>query len=213
MAEKKPQVASPPRRQTGPKRRDTREPARRRKPAVVAGAAALVLAAGAVAAVVVVRGGGEEAVAEKLDAAGCTLKSYPEQAARHLASYDVKVDYNSMPPTSGPHHQRLVIWGSYAEPVVTVQTPHNLEHGGVVIHYGEGVAPGTREQLQAFYDESPNGLVMAPLPELGKRITLTAWTKLATCQQFDEDGFAAFRGAYRGKGPERVPVGYLKPGT
>ncbi|GIU94220.1 MAG: hypothetical protein KatS3mg012_0677 [Gaiellaceae bacterium] len=181
-------------------------------PAVVAGAAVLVLAAAA-GAIVLARGGGEEAVAETLAAAGCTLRSYPEQAARHLASYDAKVNYDSMPPTSGPHHERPVIWGSYAEPVVTLQTPHNLEHGGIVIHYGDGVASATREQLQAFYDESPNGMVLAPLPELGKRITLTAWTKLATCEQFDEDAFAAFRGTYRGKGPERVPVGILQPGT
>ena len=71
----------------------------------------------------------------------------------------------------------------------------------------------TMDELQAFYDESPNGMVLAPLPDLGKRITLTAWTKLATCEQFDEDAFAAFRGTYRGKGPERVPVGILRPGT
>ena len=181
-------------------------------PAVVAGAAVLVLAAAA-GAILLARGGGDEAVAHKLAAAGCTLKTYPEQPARHIASYDAKVKYASFPPTSGTHYQQPVIWGAYPEPVVTVQEPHNLEHGGVVIHYGNEVAAGAREQLQAFYDESPNGLVMAPLPELGRRITLTAWTKLARCERFDEDAFAACRGAYRGKGPERFPVGSLEPGT
>lgn len=93
---------------------------------------------------------------------------------------------------------------------MTVQEPHNLEHGGVVIHYGNEVAPGARGQLQAFYDESPNGLVLAPMPRLRRRITLTAWTKLATCEQFDEKAFAAFRSSYRGKGPERIPVGLTR---
>lgn len=213
MAEK-PQVPAPPRRQAGPKRRDARPPAGRRKPALIAAAAALVLGAAAAGLVVLVsRGEGEQAVAGTLAAAGCTLKTYPEQAARHVASYDVKVKYNSVPPTSGTHYQQPVIWGSYAEPVVLVQEPHNLEHGGVVIHYGEEVGPRIREQLEAFYDESRNGMVLAPLPELGGRITLTAWTKLANCDRFDEKAFAAFRSAYRGKGPERIPVGNLEPGT
>lgn len=96
---------------------------------------------------------------------------------------------------------------------MTLQEPHNLEHGGVIVHYGDKVAAATRDQLQAFYDESPNGMVLAPLAKLGKRITLTAWTKLATCADFDEDAFASFRGAYRGKGPERFRVGDLEPGT
>ena len=213
MAEKKTQVPAPPRRQAGPKRRDAREPARWRKRTVVGAAVALALAA-AIAAVVVVRGGrGERALAETLAAADCALKTYPEQAARHLASYDVKVAYNSSPPTSGPHHQQPVVWGAYPEPVVEIQEPHNLEHGGVVIHYGERVGLATLEQLQAFYSDSPNGMVLAPLPKLGRRITLTAWTKSASCERFDEEAFTAFRRTYRGKGPERIPVGNLQPGT
>lgn len=184
-----------------------------RKPAAIAGGAALLAVAAVAAVLVVSRGGGDTALAEKLTADGCTLRTYPEQAARHVASYDVKVSYNSFPPTSGTHHQRPVIWGAYSEPVELIQEPHNLEHGGVVIHYGAEVSPPTRNQLRAFYDESPNGIVLAPLPRLGKRITLTAWTKLATCRRFDEGAFAAFRGAYRGKGPERIPVGTLEPGT
>ena len=214
MAEKKTRVPAPPRRQAGPKRRDTREPARWHKRTVVAAAVALAALAATIAAVVVVRGGsGERALAETLAAADCTLKTYPEQAARHVASYDVKVAYNSSPPTSGPHHQQPVVWGAYPEPVVEIQEPHNLEHGGVVIHYGERVGSATLERLQAFYSDSPNGMVLAPLPQLGRRITLTAWTKSATCEKFDQKAFAAFRSTYRGKGPERIPIGNLRPGT
>lgn len=96
---------------------------------------------------------------------------------------------------------------------MTVQEVHNLEHGGVIIHYGDEVDPQTVEQLQAFYDESPNAMLLSPLPGLGSKISLTAWTKLATCERFDEDAFAAFRSAFRGNGPERFRVGDLQPGT
>jgi len=54
---------------------------------------------------------------------------------------------------------------------------------------------------------------MAPLPKLGDKIALTAWTHLASCSTFDESAFKAFRDAYRGKGPERFPVSQLTPGT
>ncbi len=214
MTRSKTQVPPPPRprRQAGPKRRDT-QPPQWRKRAFIAGAAALVLGAVIAAVVVVSDGGGEKALAEKLVAAGCTLKTYPEQEPRHVATYEAKVAYNSFPPTSGTHHQQPVVWGEYPEPVVAIQEPHNLEHGGVIIQYGDKVPAATRKRLQAFYADSPNGMVLAPLPKLGNRIALTAWTKLATCEQFDEKAFAAFRSAYRGKGPERFSVGDLKPGT
>lgn len=98
---KKPNVPPPPRprRQAGPKRRDTREPAQWRKRASIATAAAVVLAA-AIAAILVVRSGsgGEKALVGRLAATGCPLKTYPEQAPRHVGDYGVKVTYNSSLP-------------------------------------------------------------------------------------------------------------------
>lgn len=167
-----------------------------------------------VGAVALAAGRGDDGSPEaKLLAAGCTFKTYPDQGQRHVESYDAKVSYNSTPPTSGPHHFQPVIWGAYTEPVPTVAEVHNLEHGGVVIHYGDEVDAATRSQLRAFYDDSPNGIVLSPLPKLGRKITLTAWTHLATCERFDESAFSAFRSAYRGNGPERFRIGDLAPGT
>ena len=157
--------------------------------------------------------GGAVSPAKELVAAGCTFKTYPDLGANHVQSLDANVKYNSFPPTSGPHYFRPAIWGSYNEPLVLLQEVHNLEHGGVIIQYGSRVPRATVEELTAFYGDSPNGLLMAPLPQLKGKIGLTAWTHLALCQRFDEAAVKAFRNAYRGKGPERVPVDVLKPGT
>jgi len=59
-----------------------------------------------------------------------------------------------------------------------------------------------------------------------RQIYLTAWTTaikngeitegtnvIATCPRFNEEAFKAFRDEFRGKGPERFPVGQLTPGT
>lgn len=196
------------------KRRNTRQAALWTKPAVLFGGAALVLVVAAVAiAVVTIGASGGASAEESLAAAGCTFKTYPNQGQQHVASYDAKISYNSFPPTSGPHHVRPVIWGAYAEPVPTVAEVHNLEHGGMIIHYGSEVDATTRDQLRAFYDDSPNAMLLAPLPRLGSKVALTAWTKLATCERFDESAFSAFRSAYRGNGPERFRIGDLAPGT
>ena len=158
-------------------------------------------------------GADNQSVKQAMTAAGCATKTYPDQGQGHVSSYDAKVKYNSFPPTSGKHHEVPVIWGAYEDPVITVQEVHNLEHGGVVVHYGDKVDAATREQLRAFYDESPDGMLLAPLAKLGNKVSLTAWTQLATCERFDEKAFAAFRSAYRGNGPERFRIGDLQPGT
>jgi hypothetical protein len=92
-----------------------------------------------------------------------------------------------------------------------VQEVHNLEHGGVIIQYGDSVPEPALAQLKSFYDSSPNGMLLAPLPKLGSKIALTAWTQLATCTGFDAKAFSAFRNAFRGGGPEQVDS--LVPGS
>lgn len=183
-------------------------------PAILAGIAAAALAIGVGAIVLVGRNdGGEASIDAAMAAANCTFATYPDQGQNHVDSYDAKIDYNSTPPTSGPHHQVPVIWGAYSEEVPAVAEVHNLEHGGMIIHYGDKVDVATREQLRAFYDDSPNGMLLSPMPALGDKVSLTAWTKLATCTTFDEDAFSSFRSAFRGNGPERFRVGDLQPGT
>ncbi len=209
----------PPKRRNPPPHKPPKRPDARQSPgwyrlAVLGGAAAATLVVVVVAVALVGRGdGGQESVQQAMDAAGCTFATYPDQGQQHVASYDAKVKYNSFPPTSGTHHQIPVIWGAYTEPVPTVAEVHNLEHGGVVLHYGDKVDAATREQLRTFYEETPNATLLSPLPKLGNKISLTAWTKLATCERLDATAFAAFRSAFRGNGPERFRIGDLQPGT
>ena len=56
-------------------------------------------------------------------------------------------------------------------------------------------------------------MLLAPLPKLGTKIAITAWQRLATCSRYDEKAYAAFRDAFRGKGPEPFPVSSLTPGS
>jgi hypothetical protein len=155
--------------------------------------------------------GGDHVSADHPPDAYRILYGTPDAARK--GTQGLTVMYDSFPPTSGPHYPQPAIWGAYDVPLLQVQAVHNLEHGGVVLQYGNKVPKAVVATLKAFYGESPNGMLLAPLPELGKRIALTAWSTLATCRRFDTEAFAAFRDAYRGNGPERFPVDRLEPGT
>ena len=155
-------------------------------------------------------------LAKTLAAAGCTFKTSPSQGRTHYTSLTPKnpMKYNSFPPTSGSHYYIAAIWGNYTSPVALIQQIHNLEHGGIVIQYGSKVPQATIDKLNAFYTADAPGLVLAPLPALGGKVALTAWTHLATCSGFDQKGFAAFRDAFRYKGPEspQIPTAAMQPG-
>ena len=207
---------------------------------VIAGSA-LVLVAAILGFVLFVGGGESEAAttAEKLREAGCDVRVLPaapnfmlngkKLPYRHLPTGKLPkgFKYNSNPPTSGVHTDATVIYGIYDQPVPTISTVHNLEHGAVVIRYGPRVGDAEIQKLNEFYLEDPNGLVIAPMAGLGDSIDLTAWTydqgrrndrtyegegHLATCNRFDEDAFKAFVDAFRGHGPELFAVENLKPG-
>jgi hypothetical protein len=161
-----------------------------------------------------------------LEAAGCSLTEVaaPENASDHsdVSSPDVvSRDWNTDPPTGGPHYGETLVYGAYDEPVPQARLVHNLEHGAAFIQYGDGVPAATVAELRAFYDADPNGLVLAPYPALGGNVALGAWNddggsrgtgRLAVCSGFDEPAFAAFLAAYRFRGPERFPADAMAPG-
>jgi hypothetical protein len=104
---------------------------------------------------------------------------------------------------------------------------HNLEHGGIVIHYGPDVPRAEVEKLRQFYTDDPNAMLVVPLQSAGNKIILSAWYydesrseesdyfgegKQATGTKVDVDAFAAFRDAFRYKGRERIPAENLQPG-
>jgi Protein of unknown function (DUF3105) len=231
---RKDRVPNPPKRQQGPQRRtasaDPAVAARRRRAFLLAAVGALALVAAVGAIVLLTSRGGSDTRATLVDA-GCTYENFPGllNAPDHsdVTSLDAKPKWNSNPPTSGPHWGQPAVLGFYDSPVLLVQSTHNLEHGVVVIHYGPDVADSDVEALRGFYDDDPNGLLVAPLPANKDKITLSAWTApdtatgtedrgrgfLARCSGFDEDAFSAFVEEHRYQGPERIPPDNLAPGT
>ena len=222
---KKVRTPTPRVRQQGPQRRGSRPGGRRTfqplgldKRGLLAGIGAGAVIGAIILGIVLTRGGYSQAVLnstanKQLAAVGCISRNYLSEGRSHVTTLTAKVKYKTFPPTSGKHYYLPAVWNRYSEPLVLVQEVHNLEHGGIIIQYGDKVPQATVDKLVAFYDSSPNAMLLAPLPKLGTKIALTAWQRLATCSRFEEKAYAAFRDAFRGKGPEPYPVTSLVPGS
>jgi Protein of unknown function (DUF3105) len=175
---------------------------------------------------------GGASFAQQMSDAGYTLKTYPglsnNSSHTDVPTVDTKVKWNSNPPTSGPHYGQWAVWNFYDSPVPLTMSTHNLEHGGIVIHYGPQVPASEVEKLRNFYNDDPNAMLVAPLPSAGNKVIASAWFfdeakgrddrdyrgegKQITGTTVDEDALAAFRDQFRYKGRERIPAENLQPG-
>ena len=231
---KKSRTPQPPRRVQAPQRRtDPRKPRDTRKwIAALAGAFVLAAGAGGIAWAMTRDDGGATTQGP------CRLATFEAQEATHVppAEMPENFEYNSFPPTSGPHHPSPAVWNAYDDSIPQKHLIHNLEHGGIVVQYGSDVSPETVDALVAWYRQDPDGIVVAPLPQteqaakLANRITLGAWWaeladetnpassvereegRLLTCTAFDEETFSDFRDENRAHGPERFDLSQLRAG-
>jgi len=204
--------------------------------ALLGGAGAIVVVV-AVVALLATSGNSNAGIAKTMTAAGCTyrdVKPFPpkKDPTNYHADFPTLTSptkglWSTDPPSAGAHYGLWAVWGFYTSPVNPRQVVHNEEHGAVVIWWGPKVPAKTVNQLQAFYNQQPDGMFGTPYPSLGDKIALTAWTgdtsryyqngyygmgHIAVCSSFNQKAFAAFRSAYRGKGPEGIPLSGDKPG-
>ena len=237
---KKSRTPAPPRRVQAPGTRTTIQAPRVRTDArggrrtlwIAIGVAAALVAAAAAGAFVLL-GGGSSSTPQTLEAAGCTLRNVPVMMKNgqpwrdHLNQLPKGFRYSTFPPTSGPHFPVPAPFNFYDQPVEQFRLVHDLEHGGVVIQYGGGVSQQDVDALRTWWQKDPNGLVIAPLPALGSKVAMAAWSAdvnlqtaevsnqeghLATCSGFDEKAFDAFANTYGFRGPEQYPRTALAPG-
>lgn len=127
--------------------------------------------------------------------------------ATHIADNVAYDQYNSVPPTSGPHWASPAPWGVQAAPLPNERQVHNLEHGGIMVQY-KSSDQALIKQLEEFAKKQPNYpcyLIVAPYPAMDFTIAVTAWGVRDTMQAFDEAKLQAFLDAYRNRGPEKVP--------
>ena len=123
---------------------------------------------------------------------------FADQGNLHVPSADTPhVQYNSEPPTSGPHLPYIAPWGVHTRLIVRELQVHNLEDGGVVVQYN-CECPDLVAKLKAIVDKYDKQVILAPYPGMQHKIALTAWTRLDTMDELDEGRITRFIEAYRG---------------
>jgi hypothetical protein len=130
----------------------------------------------------------------------------PDQAEKNIP------DYKTNPPTSGNHvdpgyQQADGAYSEYPSPVLTV---HSLEHGRIDVQYSPDLSDSDQLALKGIFDESPEGMLLFPNPDMPYEVAATAWTQLLGCKTYEGDAtldaIRDFRDTYRGRGPENVPI-------
>ena len=143
-------------------------------------------------------------------------EAWPTQGNTHIQQGSASpIEYNTVPPTSGPHYPGLAPWDIYDEPVRYEQVVHNMEDGGVIVYFQcEDTCPELTEQLadvvRPYIDNGRHVLMMPNDPkwtefgsqsahkDMGARIALTAWQRLDKFDEFDAGRIRAFIERYEG---------------
>ena len=139
-------------------------------------------------------------------------EKYPDQGVSlHLDSLadPVRTPYNSNPPTSGWHVGSMVApWGIAPEAIDDRVSVHNIEHGGIIIHYNPSLPETSVTELKAiaaeFQRQNPC-VLMVPRPDdkMEAPIVMTAWNYLLPLQSVDKASMTQFFADRVGRGPEK----------
>ncbi|MGQ0848823.1 MAG: DUF3105 domain-containing protein [Actinomycetota bacterium] len=131
------------------------------------------------------------------------IQQFPDLGQRHVDPSEPAPQYNSNPPTSGPHAPSAAPCGIYRTPVSDVTQVHDLEHGVVIIQYAPTIDDADRAALEAFARDAGTHVIVAPREGMATPIAVTAWTQLMTLDAVDLPSIAAFYGRFAQFGPER----------
>ena len=142
--------------------------------------------------------------------AGCVVKSWPSEANPQSHIDGESSTVISVPPLSGAHNARWADWGVYNQPVPFKHQMHNLEHGGVFVHYGRDVPVEGVNAIREWWAKSPSFLIVAPdtAPQFPvNAVVVGSQQRWMVCKPFNAAQIAAidaFAKEYRGRGPEQI---------
>jgi len=116
-------------------------------------------------------------------------------------------EYNSTPPTSGPHYITPSDWGVHESQQPDGAVVHNLEHGGINVNYNskddtEIAALRTFLEGQVTF---PGCFVLHPYADIAEgSVALTSWQWLKEFDGVDTAGMQEFINAHINRAPEHL---------
>jgi hypothetical protein len=146
-----------------------------------------------------------------------------DQGRTHISVGEPWVDsagvsrYATHPATSGSHWPVTapnaqapfgapVRWGPYDVELPDEALVHNLEHGGIGLHYN--CPDGCVETVEALTSMAPRGFsqfVISPYADMDSKIAITSWRHIMYLDEVDEAAIREFIDEYLDRAPESVP--------
>jgi hypothetical protein len=141
-----------------------------------------------------------------------------DEGQTHVAPGAGHAAYGVKPATSGPHWHTAPTtlapygaparWGVYEERIPDEVLIHNLEHGGIGLHYD--CPDGCPEIVQGLEDvvpSNPSLYIMSPYAGLPApyKIAITAWRHHMYLETVDREKILEFIREYQNRAPESVP--------
>ena len=151
--------------------------------------------------------------------AGCgDIEEFEATGNNHLEEGAPSPEYNSNPPTNGPHHGSPGENGFFETPVEAEHLIHNLEHGQIVFWYAPDAPDQVKQDLEAVVEREPAASVAVPYDgATDYNFYMTAWNKLPSepeeafgtgysqgCDAVSQEVVDNFRREHQGKGPEPI---------
>lgn len=130
------------------------------------------------------------------------VETFDDMGTQHLAAGQETPEYNSDPPTSGPHAETPAACGVYRQPVPDVNALHSMEHGAIVLQYDPELSQEQIVELEEIGRDVGGEIIVAPRPDNPAAVTLTAWTKLLVLDEVDGDVISAFEREFGNRSPE-----------
>jgi hypothetical protein len=133
----------------------------------------------------------------------------------HIPAGQSGTGYGQRPATSGPHWFQSETpagvpsparWGDYDFPLPDEVLVHNLEHGGIGLHYD--CPDGCNEIVALLEDLIPGNsslFILSPYSGMESKIAITAWQHHLFLDEFSEEQITHFINAYQDRAPESVP--------
>jgi hypothetical protein len=148
---------------------------------------------------------------------GGPVEIQPDEGRGHIPLGQTNADYLTRPATSGNHWDVTgpnelapfgapVRWGNYEFEIADEALVHNLEHGGIGLHYN--CPDGCQETVQQLLDMAPRGFsqfVISPYSNMDHKIALTSWRHVQYLDEFDEAAVRTFISEYLARAPENNP--------
>jgi hypothetical protein len=119
--------------------------------------------------------------------AGCKLRlRLKDEGAEHIPKGTNPPEYETNPPTSGPHveppYQQAD--GAYAEMPAEINMVHTLEHGRMEIQYSPDLPENDQLELKGLYDTMYGATLLFPNDKMPYEVAATTWTNMIVCPTY-----------------------------